>query len=91
MPTMNPYPIVVHGPLTGPDGTTTAAMNGLNYLQTVARKYGKRYVKNSLENGKRYLKSRYEMNCNITNSSVSSRCASSSIQSNFQNLAITLF
>ena len=87
MPTMDPYLIVAHGPLTGPDGTTAAAMNG----QTVAWKYGKRYVKNSLENGKRYLKSRYEMNRNITNSSVSSHCASSSIQSNFQNLAITLF
>ena len=49
-------------------------MNGFNYLQTVAQKYGNRYIKNSLEKGKKYSKSRHEMNCNSTNSSVSSHC-----------------
>ena len=51
-------------------------MNGFNYLQTGAQKYGNRYIKNSQEKGKPYLKSRYEMNCNSTNSSVSSHCVS---------------
>ena len=60
--------------LSGPDGTTVAAMNGFNHLQTVAQKYDTRYVKNSLEKRKRYLKSRYEMNYNSTYSSVSSHC-----------------
>ena len=62
--------------LSGLNGKTAAAINGLNYIQTVAQKYGNRYVKTSLDKGKRYLKSRYEMNCNSTNSSVSSHCVS---------------
>ena len=49
-------------------------MNGFNYLQTVAQKYGNRYIKNSLEKGKQNLKSRHEMGCNSSNSSVSSHC-----------------
>ena len=81
-PTINPYLIVAQWlilyaikssqqkSLSGFDDTTAVAMNGFNYLQTGAQKYGNRYIKNSLEKGKQYLKSRYEMNCNSTNSSV---------------------
>ena len=59
VPTMNPYLIVVYGLFymptslqSGLDDKTAAAMNGFNYLQTVAQKYGNRYIQNSLEKGK---------------------------------------
>ena len=61
--------------LAGLDDVTAAGMNGFNVLETFVKQMKMKETEESLERGKRYLKTRYQIHCSDPSTTISSHSA----------------
>ena len=61
--------------LAGLDDVTASGMNGFTTLQSLARRFNENEIVASLEQSKRYLKTRYQIHCSDSQTQITSHCA----------------